>query len=251
MPFVSFCIPVYERFSFVKDAISSAIIQDYPKNKREIILCDDGSTKGFYNHIKEYSSLIRYIKHHKNLGVSSARNTCINESKGDYIAFLDSDDIWLPQKTIKQINFMVNNNLSISHTSEYWFKNGKWINQGSKHIRYGGKIFTKVLDMCRVSPSSLIIKKDLGYFDENLRVCEDYEFILRMSLDYEIGYLDEKLLIKRAITNDQLSSNINHIESIRYNILKNFADNYKKMPADYKIALEKELKRKKEITKDR
>lgn len=217
----------------------------------EVIVCDDFSNPPLHDYLYPYFSKIKYIFHSENKGVSASRNTCINNSNGDFLAFLDSDDLWLPEKIEKQINFMINNNLSISHTNEFWYKNGTWINQSSKHSRYGGYIFPKVLDMCRVSPSSLVIKKGIGLFDESLRVCEDYEFILRMSLLYEIGYLEEKLLIKRAITCDQLSKSIKHIESIRYNILKNFEKSNNNLPLEYATALKKEILRKKEITKDR
>lgn len=248
-PLVSVCIPAYNRYDIVKDALSSVFMQSY-KNI-EVILCDDCSNEPLEEYIYPYLQKIKYIKHTTNKGVSASRNTCINNSNGEYIAFLDSDDLWLPDKIEKQIDYMIKNNLSISHTNEFWYKNGKWLNQSKKHSRYGGYIFDKVLDMCRVSPSSLVIKKGVGYFDESLRVCEDYEFILRMSLLYEIGYIDEKLLIKRSITKDQLSSNIKFIESVRYNILKNFAKDSHNLKDEYKKALDIELQRKKEITKDR
>ena len=221
-------------------------MQKYPV--KEVIVCDDGSPDSLYDCIKPYLKKIRYIKNEKNRGVSAARNAGIKAAAGEYIAFLDSDDLWLPDKLFLQISRMVEGGFCLSHTNEHWYKRGKWLNQGLKHKRYGGYIFPKVLDMCRVSPSSLVIKKGIGFFDETLRVCEDYEFILRMSLKYKIDYLEDKLLIKRAISDDQLSSSIEYIESVRFGILKNFAETCGDIDGENKDALFKELSRKSVIT---
>lgn len=247
MPSVSVVIPVYGRNLLIKDALESVFMQKYPA--AEVIVCDDGSPCSISSSIKPYLSKIVYIRSESNRGVSAARNMGIKAAKGDYVAFLDSDDLWLPDKLALQISRMEEGGFSLSHTNEHWYKRGKWLNQGAKHKRYGGYIFSKVLDMCRVSPSSLIIRKGVGFFDESLRVCEDYEFILRMSLQYDIHYLDKKLLIKRAITEDQLSGSIKHIESVRLGILERFALLQRDMISDEnKSALQKEISRKRTIT---
>lgn len=231
MDSVSVIIPVYNRDSSLKDAVESILLQTYKPS--EIIIIDDGSFLSAENVLKNYAGHVKIIRLGNNKGVSAARNKGILESKGDYIAFLDSDDVFLPEKLEYQIKFMKENNYKISHTNEFWYRKDRWVNQVKSSQRYGGKILDKILDKCRISPSSLIIKKDVfektGLFDESLRVCEDYDISLRFALFYDIGYLDKKLIIKRAIEENSLSAAIKYIEYIRYNILSNFYENYKSM----------------------
>lgn len=250
---VSVIIPVYNRNYSLKDAVESVLIQTYKPS--EIIIIDDGSFFSVENILKNYNNHIKIIHHERNKGVSAARNTGISASKGRYIAFLDSDDIFLPQKLEWQINFMKENNYHISHTNEFWYKKDRFINQNKKSKRYGGKILDKILDKCRVSPSSLIVERKVfekcGLFDEKLDVCEDYDISLRFALDYTIGYLDKKLIIKRAIEENSLSDAIKHIEYIRYNILKKFYERYEdRFNTEEKESVLSELQRKNSIIKE-
>ncbi len=248
-PSVCVVIPVYNRRLIVKDAIESVLMQTY-KNVN-LILVNDASTDDVIDHTKIYSPRVQVITHNKNMGVSFARNTGISNANTDFIAFLDSDDIFLPEKLQYQIDSILSKNLLISHTNEFWYRAGKWLSS-ERVERYGGDIFTTSLDKCRMSPSSMIIHKsvfdDIGMFDTSLKVCEDYEWILRATLKYNVDYVEKKLLIKRAITNDQLS-NIKHIESIRLQILENFAKNHQVHDEAKYTALQKELERKKSIVK--
>lgn len=250
METLSVIIPVYNRTYSVRDAIESVLIQSVKPS--EIIVIDDGSSFDMALYLKNYLHHIRLIKLNDNKGVSFARNVGIEAAHGEYIAFLDSDDLFLPKKIEYQLNYMKENNLYISHTDEFWFRPGKWINQGKSNKRYGGYIFDKILDKCRISPSSLIVHKsvfnNVGYFNENLRVCEDYELFLRIALKYNIGYLEKKLIIKRAVEKNSLSANIKHIEYIRYKILeKMYGDNSMLLDYNKQKMVEEELERKKRI----
>lgn len=147
---------------------------------------------------------------------------------------------------------MNKNDLYISHTNEFWYRKDRWVNQGKNNKRYGGYIFDKILDKCRISPSSLIVHKSVfdeaGLFDEDLRVCEDYEISIRFALKYKIGYIEEKLIIKRAIEENSLSANIEHIEYIRYSILERIYKNMKNgLDLTSQQALINEINRKKHI----
>ncbi len=247
---VSVIIPVYNRTFSIRDAVESVLIQSIKPS--EIIVIDDGSSFDTASYLKNYMHHIRLIKLNKNEGVSFARNTGIKAACGEYIAFLDSDDLFLPKKLECQINYMDENNLLISHTDEFWYRKDSWVNQGKSNKRYGGYIFDKILDKCRISPSSLIAHKSVfdksGYFNEDLKVCEDYEISLRFALKYKIGYLEKKLIIKRAVEENSLSAGICHIEYIRYEILEKL---YRKinntLDLNSKNALIREIERKKQI----
>lgn len=252
MDTVSVIIPVYNRDYSLRDAIESVIIQSYKPS--EIIVIDDGSFFNIEDILKNYKSHIKFIKLNNNKGVSSARNEGIKNATGDYIAFLDSDDIFLPKKIETQLKFMQDNNFLISHTNEFWYKKDRYINQGKTNDRYGGDILDKILDKCRISPSSLMVHKSIfdnvGLFNEDLKVCEDYEFSMRVALKYNVGYLKNKLIIKRAVEENSLSASIKHIEYIRYNILNDFYNqNQDKLSINHNTAIKNEIKRKENIVK--
>ncbi len=214
---ISVIIPVYNRDNSLRSAIESVFYQTY-KNI-ELIVVNDGSEIDLEKILLPYKNRIKLLNHEKNLGVSAARNTGIKHSSSDYIAFLDSDDLWLPFKLSYQIKQMLNKNYLISHTDEFWWKKGQFVNQGKKHTKYGGKIFNNILDICRISPSSVIIHKkifeDIGLFNENLKACEDYDLWLRIALKYEILFLPVKSIVKRSFLINHLSSEIKHLEFLR------------------------------------
>ena len=154
---VSVVIPCFNRKKTLSRSIDSVVNQTYKPS--EIIIVDDGSTDGTRDFILNSYPNIKYFFQPKK-GVSSARNKGIRESSSDWVAFLDSDDEWLPQKLEKQINQLgKHSEIFISHTNEIWIRNGVRVNQMKKHQKYGGYIFDKCLDICRISPSSVLIHK--------------------------------------------------------------------------------------------
>jgi glycosyltransferase involved in cell wall biosynthesis len=157
--------------------------------------------------------------------VSSARNKGIRLSSSKWIALLDSDDEWYPEKLEKQVKAIQEKpDHQFCHTEEIWVRNGVRVNQMKKHQKYGGHIFEKCLDMCRISPSSVLFQKSIldktGWFDKELRVCEDYDLWLRVTARYPTLYLDEPLIIKYGGYKDQLSNVKGGIESYRINVLE-------------------------------
>ena len=219
---VSVIIPTFNRKHTLKRAIDSVLKQTY--NIFELIIVDDGSNDGTGEWISKKYPKIQYI-YQSNSGVGSARNRGIHSSKGSWIAFLDSDDQWLPKKLEYQINeIQSNRDYYFCHTNEIWIRNGVHVNQKKKHKKYGGNIFEKCLDMCRISPSSTFIHKsvfnNIGFFDESLRVCEDYDLWLRITSKYKILYLDQLLIMKYGGHADQLSKVDDGIEKYRIESLK-------------------------------
>ena len=221
---ISVIIPTYNRKKYIKRAIDSVIRQSY--KPFEIIVIDDGSTDGTYELIKKsYSSSQISLEKQINNGVSSARNKGVKLANGDWIAFLDSDDEWFENKLELQVReIKKSKTFMICHTNEIWIRNGIRVNQMKKHQKYGGFIFEKCLDMCRISPSSVMIHRrifdEIGLFDEDLIICEDYDLWLRISSKYPVLYLDSMLIKKFGGHEDQLSKNINGIEQFRIQSLE-------------------------------
>ena len=224
---VSVIIPVFNRKKLIDRSIRSVISQTYPIN--EIIVIDDGSNDGTYDLIKSNFPQVR-LKYQTNKGVSNARNVGIKLAKSKWIAFLDSDDEWLPRKVEEQIN-LLNEKVSfkICHTDEVWIRNQVRVNPMKKHRKYGGDIYNKCLPLCVISPSSIIIHKeifdDVGFFDEELPVCEDYDMWLRICSKYSVLFLDQKLINKYGGHNDQLSKKYWGMDKYRLIALEKMIDN--------------------------
>jgi glycosyltransferase involved in cell wall biosynthesis len=219
---ISVIIPTYNRKYTLDIALDSVLNQTITSS--EIIVVDDGSTDGTSEWIDSKYPSVKLFRQ-KNQGVSSARNAGIKQAKGDWIALLDSDDEWFPDKLEKQVQALKENpDYLFCHTNEIWIRNGIRVNQMKKHQKYGGPIFEKCLDMCRISPSSSLIHKsileDVGLFDEKLKVCEDYDLWLRITVKYSVLFLDEPLIIKYGGHEDQLSKVPEGIEQYRIQSLE-------------------------------
>ena len=220
---VSVIIPTYNRAAYLGRAITSVLKQSYPVN--EIIIIDNGSTDQTLSLIKKKFTSI-WVIIEKKRGVSFARNLGIKNCKYNWIAFLDSDDEWITEKIEKQFAFLKKSNFEYQfiHTNEIWIKNGILKNQKKKHLKKGGYIFEDCLDICKISPSSVLIKKELfdkyGLFDYRFKVCEDYELWLRITSKIKIGYLDKPLIKKYGGHKGQLSDKYWGIDRYRIKALE-------------------------------
>ncbi|MGB5156040.1 glycosyltransferase family 2 protein [Desulfobacterium sp. N47] len=205
---ISVIIPAYNREWTIKEAIDSVLSQKF--DDFELIVVNDGSTDNTREVLSSYRNKITVIEQ-KNLGVSAARNKGIVSSSGNYIAFLDSDDLWLPGKLETQFEFFNNNpDTFICQTEEIWLRKGKRVNPGKRHKKLSGMFFEKSLELCMVSPSAVMMKRSLldmvGLFDETLLACEDYDMWLRINCKYPIALIDTPLIVKRGGHDDQLSA---------------------------------------------
>ena len=207
-PLVSVIIPTFNRAWCLFEAIDSVLAQTYPNY--ELIIIDDGSTDDTQKRLATRDGFA--VISQQNQGVSAARNRGIRASKGELIAFLDSDDLWLPNKLAVQVKFFTQNpGAMICQTQEIWIRNGKRINPKNRHRKASGYFFERSLELCLVSPSAVMVKRELfdklGHFDEHLPACEDYDLWLRIGANLPIYLVDEPLIVKRGGHADQLSSN--------------------------------------------
>ncbi len=206
-PLVSVIIPTYNRGWILKETIDSVLAQDF--TDFELIVVDDGSTDNTQSILSSYKEDIVVLRQ-DNKGVSSARNRGIVSASGQFIAFLDSDDLWLSQKLSVQVDFFnTNPDALICQTEEKWIRNGIRVNPKKRHKKLSGDIFEHSLYLCLVSPSAVMIRRSLfekaGMFDETLPACEDYDMWLRISCRYPVYLIDTPLIIKRGGHADQLS----------------------------------------------
>ena len=226
---VSVIIPTLNRINTLQRAIDSVIAQSF--KSIEIIVVDNGSSDGSVKMLKKYYPTVKVIHEHK-VGVSASRNKGIKYASSPWIAFLDSDDAWDQKKLEKQLNLLHNSHdkYRLIHTNEIWIRNGKKINQMKKHQKFGGYIFNECLSLCCVSPSSVLIDRsifdDMGLFNENLPVCEDYDMWLRICSKEEVLFLDEKLTFKYGGHKDQLSKSYWGMDRFRVNSIENLILNY-------------------------
>jgi glycosyltransferase involved in cell wall biosynthesis len=206
-PRVTVIIPTYNRAGCLREAVDSVLTQNF--RDFELIVVDDGSTDDTPRLLQEYGDAIRVFRQ-ENRGVSAARNGGISVSRGALIAFLDSDDLWLQGKLERQVEFFkAHADALICQTEEIWVRNGRRVNPGKRHRKRGGMIFEPSLDLCLVSPSAVMVRRELfqcvGFFDEGLPACEDYDLWLRVSSRYAVHLIDIPLIVKRGGHPDQLS----------------------------------------------
>jgi glycosyltransferase involved in cell wall biosynthesis len=211
---ISVIIPTHNRASFLSEAIQSVLDQDFfrssPKKSRfELWVIDDGSTDDTKAVVRSFGRMVKY-RFQAHRGVSAARNQGLRLSAGEFIAFLDSDDLWKPNKISTQMSFFeAYPKRMVCYTEEVWIRDGVFVNPRKKHRKHSGWIFDKVLPLCLLSLSSALFRKDVfdvvGGFDESLPACEDYDLGIRLAHRFPIHLIDSPLIVKRGGHEDQLS----------------------------------------------
>ena len=218
MPQISVVIPTINRALLLPQAVHSVMAQQ-EYDDFDLWIIDDGSTDHTSQVVGELQATYRQVRpyigfyYYRQLqqGVSVARNTGIRLSAGRFLAFLDSDDRWMPTKLARQREFFQQNpEVAIAQTDELWIRNGKRVNPHLKHRKSGGQLFVRSLELCLISPSAVMITRELlsrfGGFDPQMIVCEDYDLWLKITSHYyQVGFLNMPLVMKYGGHNDQLS----------------------------------------------
>lgn len=199
-------IPTYNRAHTLARALDSVLAQTLPA--AEIIVVDDGSQDGTGELLRQRYPGVTVLRQ-SNSGVSRARNRGVAAARFDWIAFLDSDDAWLPGKLATQADALQNSDSRLCHSDEIWIRHGRRVNPMHKHAKRGGEIFLHSLPRCAISPSATVMHKELfddaGRFDQSLPACEDYDLWLRVCSRQPVLYVPEKLVVRYGGHDDQLS----------------------------------------------
>ena len=207
---VSVIIPTCNRAGTVVRAVKSVL--DQTLKDLEVIVVDDGSTDDTIELLGGIADARLQVLSQSNRGVSAARNFGLSKARGRFLALLDSDDRWLPQKAARQVRFMVEGGFHLCQTDEIWIRNGVRVNPCRKHAKPAGWFLEKSLHMCLISPSCVMFTREFleryGTFDETLPACEDYDLWLRAGISCPAGFLPEALVVKTGGHSDQLSRKI-------------------------------------------
>jgi len=251
MPIVSIVIPTYNSAEFIVKALDSVFAQSY--QDFEIIIVDDGSTDSTRRVLIPYSDSIRYY-YQDNQGVAAARNKGLKEARCDFVAFLDSDDVWDRNNLEAKMEILTAHDEMGAIFSDFriFGKNGVVCPRGIRFLYpflredkkdfedifcstkrvtispkrqarlYCGRIFESLFQGNFMLSSTIILRKrlidDIGEFRTWLRTQEDYEYWLRFSKKYLIGYIDDVFVSYRR-RKDQLTSHAN-MERILMNVLE-------------------------------
>jgi glycosyltransferase involved in cell wall biosynthesis len=206
---VAVVVPVRDRAAMVREAIASVVAQTY--RDWALVVVDDGSTDGSAEAASRAAAGAgrTLVVSGPPRGVAAARNAGAAAADSVWIAFLDSDDLWLPPKLARQMAWLAAHPACrLAQTEERWLDGGRPRNPRLRH-RKVERLFPRGLELCLVSPSAVIVRRDLfeaaGGFDESFPVCEDYELWLRLGLREPVGLVPEPLVVKRGGHAGQLS----------------------------------------------
>ncbi|MDD5072392.1 MAG: glycosyltransferase [Candidatus Omnitrophica bacterium] len=203
MPKVSVVIPAYNCERFIAAAVNSVLGQSY--KDYELIVVNDGSTDSTENALSGFRSRITYISQ-KNGGPANARNAGVLAAEGEYVAFLDQDDAWLPDKLGMQVDlFEKKGSLGLVYADEYMLKDGSFNDYGPGNLRtfqfrppHRGKVFKYLFAQNFIPTSSVMARKEcfskVGLFNSALVPIEDYDRWLRIAAFYEVDFIDRPLV---------------------------------------------------------
>jgi glycosyltransferase involved in cell wall biosynthesis len=217
MTTVTVIIPVYNRADTIGRAVESVMGQT--GGSTDVIVVDDHSSDDLAGALAPYGERLVCIRHDVNGGAASARNTGITAAHGDYVAFLDSDDVWLPGKLDAQIAAMRSNNWKASCTAYYLARAGMAEVVSPRHPTTSLG-FDDLIWGCVVSPGSTLVCErsvfdDVGLFDPTMRRLEDWDWLLRYTKRHPVGFLAQPLARIEPSDNQDFTISLEAIEAMR------------------------------------
>lgn len=230
---VSVVTATYNMGHYLLLSIASALNQTY-KNL-EVLVVDDGSTDNTRELMQKFKDerRIHYI-YQENKGQAAAKNRGIQESSGEFIAFLDADDIWKPEKIEKQLNLLQKSKkIGVVYSDvEYMDEIGKSVETEPYKKYYSGKVTNQLFIDNFVNFSSAIARREcferFGVFDERLPMSIDWDLWLRFSLEYEFAFLNEKAFYYRL-----WSGQMSHNYEKRYKCIMEIMNRFSKAHSDH------------------
>jgi glycosyltransferase involved in cell wall biosynthesis len=203
---VSVVIPTYNNARFLPEALDSLLAQTC--RDFELIVVDDGSTDDTEEVLKPYRNLVRYVRK-DNGGPASARNLGIRQARGQLIAFQDADDIWLPDKLQRQVDYLRDHpNIGVVFSDVTFFgaEGRETCCVKQRFSAEAGMTFDNLFHDHFVGMSTVVVRSsclnEVGLFDESLIGAEDYNLYLRLAKRFQFGFLDEPLIKKRLHENN-------------------------------------------------
>jgi glycosyltransferase involved in cell wall biosynthesis len=222
MPSISVVIPVWNRAHVIGRAVASVVGQDLPPGvdwSLQVLIVDDGSTDDLAGALRPFGAQVVHIRHERNAGAAAARNTGITAAQCDYLAFLDSDDLWLPGKLAEQIAFMRAGGHAVSCTACELARPGR---SSIQWPRYTGGLLTLADAVwgCYLSPGTTMVCEprifaDVGLFDTTLQRHEDWDWLLRLTARYDVAYLPRPLASREPSAFTRHRQTLDAIDGIR------------------------------------
>jgi glycosyltransferase involved in cell wall biosynthesis len=218
----------YNSSTYLREAIDSVYAQTY--GDWEIIFWDNASTDNSAGIAKSYDEKLRYFLAEKTVPLGHARNLAIEKARGEYIAFLDCDDMWMPEKLEKQIGFLESHNDVAMVYSDILSidGNGNLIENYLKNQKlHRGYIFDKLLIYNFIAILTVVLRKkvldEVGMFDGSYMIDEDYELFLRISESHKIDFIDSPLA-KYRIHGNNLCRKMDILVKEQFQILDYWMD---------------------------
>lgn len=241
MPTVSVIIHTYNNEKFIGETVESVLNQTY--KDYEIIVVDDGSVDGTRDALLPYMQKIRY--HYKeNGGIASAKNAGIGLSKAEFIAFLDHDDLWVPDKLKIQMEcFNENPEVGLVYAKYTSFSDGKEL-RTKPEKGYSGWIFKELLSKSIIQTSTVIVKREclnaVGPYDESFSLGDEYDMFLRIAKEFQCGFVDKELTRYR-VHDTNASKNDFLFDSENLGVYKKIYNNFTDLDGEEKKILRKRI----------
>lgn len=199
-PLVTVVVPVYDQAELLSEALESVANQTF--ERYEVVVVDDASPRSHESVVASFGPEFRLVIHDRNRGAGAARNTGIEQANGEYVAFLDADDMWRPEKLRRQCETLERSpsEVGLVYTGfvQYDTQGQAWAHEPTAH----GDIYADELERDRIYPTSTVMIRrecldEVGWFDPDLPSRQDYDLWIRVTESYEVAYVDAILVEKR------------------------------------------------------